>query len=97
MNDPVAKILLSLYRLAQSICTHHSNLSGQPDIFLGSGTLKKIRSTKKQGAKKQGHCYSKKDAEGWPLLFLNNNDSVFLHPAFFGPYFFSGSQTDPCF
>jgi hypothetical protein len=27
--------------IAQSICTHYSNLSGRPDIFLGSGTLKK--------------------------------------------------------
>ena len=27
--------------LAQSICTHYSDLSGRPDIFLGSGTLKK--------------------------------------------------------
>ena len=27
--------------LAESICTHYSNLSGRPDIFLGSGTLKK--------------------------------------------------------
>ena len=26
---------------AQSICTHYSSLSGQPDIFLGSGTGKK--------------------------------------------------------
>ena len=29
------------YTVAQSICTHYSSLSGQPDIFLGSGTLKK--------------------------------------------------------
>ena len=27
--------------LAQSICIHYSSLSGRPDIFLGSGTLKK--------------------------------------------------------
>ena len=31
-----------LYSLAQSICTHYSKLSGRPDIFLGSGTLKKL-------------------------------------------------------
>ena len=30
--------------VAQSICTHYSSLSGGPDIFLGSGTEKKIRS-----------------------------------------------------
>ena len=35
------------------------------------------------------------------LLFLNNNDPFVLHPAlcisYFGPDYFSGSQTDPCF
>ena len=29
---------------------------------------------KKQGAKKQGHCYSKREEAAWPLLFLNNNE-----------------------
>ena len=29
------------YIFAESICTHYSNLSGRPDIFLGSGTFKK--------------------------------------------------------
>ena len=28
--------------VAQSICTHYSNLSGRPDIFLVSGTFKKL-------------------------------------------------------
>jgi hypothetical protein len=28
---------------------------------------------------------------------LNNNNPVFLHPAFFWTWIFSGSQTDPCF
>ena len=74
--------------IAQSICTHYSNLSGRPDIFLGSGTLKKIRSTKKQGAKKQGHCFSKREEEGWPLLFLNNNDPVFCTLLFLDLIFF---------
>ena len=37
---------------------------------------------KKQGAKKQDHCYL-----AWPLLFLKNNDPGFLHPAFRNPYF----------
>ena len=65
--------------IAESICTHYSNLSGRPDIFLGSGTLN-IRDPafcKKQGAKKQGHCYSKRGETRLPLLFLNNNDLVF--------------------
>ena len=53
-----------------------------------------------QGAKKQGHCYSKREEARLPLLFLSNNDPVFLHPDFLQPIFwtfFSGSQTDPCF
>ena len=50
--------------IAVSICTHYSNLSGQPDIFLGSGTLKKQGpkyGVQKAGCKKQGHCYSKRE------------------------------------
>ena len=31
----------------------------------------------------QGHYYSKREEAAWPLLFLNNNDPAFLHPAFF--------------
>ena len=46
---------------------------------------------KKQGAKKQGHCYSKREEAAWPLLFLNNNDPVFctllFATYFFGPFF----------
>ena len=50
--------------LAQLICTHYSSLLGQPDIFLGSGTLKnqvQNMDMKKAGSKKQGHCYSKRE------------------------------------
>jgi hypothetical protein len=46
-------------------------------------TLKKNQVQKKQGAKKQGHCYSEREVARLLLLFLNNNDPVFLHPAFF--------------
>ena len=57
---------------------------------------------KKAGCKKQGHCYSKREEARLPLLFLNNNDPVFCNLLFSGPYvfwtwFFSGSQTNPCF
>ena len=31
----------SHYTVTQSICIHNASLSGQPDISLGSGTLKK--------------------------------------------------------
>ena len=51
-------------------------------------TLKINQVQKKLGAKKTGCCYSKREEAIWPLLFLNNNDPVFLHPAFFGPDFF---------
>jgi hypothetical protein len=48
-------------------------------------TLKKIRHPaffKKQGAKNQGHYYSKREEAAWSLLFLNNNDPVFFAPCF---------------
>ena len=35
---------------------------------------------KKQGAKKQGYCYSKREE-------VSNNDPDFLHPAVCNPYF----------
>ena len=31
---------------------------------------------KKQGAKNEGHCYSKREETAWSLLFLNNNDPI---------------------
>ena len=50
-------------------------------IFFQGLELKRIRSKiwtcKKQGAKKQGHCYSKREKADWPLLFLDNNDPIF--------------------
>ena len=85
--------------LAQSICTHYSCFENQGRFV----TLKKTGHPafwKKQGAKNQGHCYSKREEAAWSLLFLNNNDPGFLHPAFWkkqGAWFFSGSQTDPGF
>ena len=67
--------------VAKSICTHYSNLSGRPDIFLGSETLKKKLGPKygvqKAGCKKQGHCYSKREEAAAFFSFLNNNDPVF--------------------
>ena len=42
---------------------------------------------KKQGAKIQGHCYTKREKAAWLLLFLNNNDPVFCTLLFSGPYF----------
>ena len=50
--------------VAESICTQYYNLSGRPDIFLGSGTFKKQGpkyGVQKAGCKKQGHCYSKRE------------------------------------
>ena len=81
-------------RLTQSICTHYSCFENQGRFV----TLKKIRQPafwKKQGAKNQGHCYSKREEAAWSLLFLNNNDPVFLHPGFCkkqGPRFFKSSR-----
>ena len=55
-----------------------------PDIFLN---FRKCPKYGLQKAEKQGHCYSKREEAAWPLLFLNNNDADFLHPAFCKPYF----------
>ena len=60
----VERMILLHHVIAESICTHYSNLSGRPDIFLGSGTLKKQGpkyGVQKAGCKKQGHCYSKRE------------------------------------
>ena len=87
----VPKIVFTFYiTLAESTCNHCSNLSGQPDIFLGSGTLKKQGpkyGVQKAGCKKQGHCYSKREEAAALFVFLNNNDFVFPIPSFFIPYF----------
>ena len=42
---------------------------------------------KKQDAKKQNQCYSKREEARLLLHFFNNNDPVFLHPAFCNRYF----------
>ena len=70
--------------VAQSICAHYSSLSGQPDIFLGSGTLKKgpKYGLQKAGCKKHGS-----EEARLPLLFLSNNDPVYLHRTVCNPYF----------
>ena len=62
--------------VAESICTHYSNLSGRPDIFLGSGTFKKSQGPcffQKAGCKRTGLCYSKIEETRLSLLFFNNN------------------------
>ena len=64
----------------QSISTLICNLLGQPDIFLGSWTLKKLGpkyGVQKAGCKKEGDCYSKREEAAWTFLFLSNNDPVF--------------------
>ena len=78
------------YTVVRSICTHFFGLSGPPNIFLGSGTLKnQVQNTdlKKAGFKKKGHCYSNRKETRLPLLFLNNNDPILLSLLFLGPYF----------
>ena len=40
-SQKFVNLLLSIHKIAESICTHYSNLSGRPDIFLGSWTFKK--------------------------------------------------------
>ena len=58
----------SQYTVTQSICIHNASLSGQPDISLGSGTLKKGPKywvCKKQGAKNRVIVIQKKS--GFPM------------------------------
>ena len=71
--------------VAQSICTHYSCFENMGWFV----TLKKVQimGYKNLGAKKQGHCYSKREEARLPLLFLSNNDPVLLHPYFWNPYF----------
>jgi hypothetical protein len=77
------------FYIAQSTCTHYSCFENMGRFV----PLKKIRSKiwtwKKQGAKKQGHCYSKREKDRLHLLFLNNNGPVFLHSAFFRTMFWN--------
>ena len=86
--------IIRLDIVAQSICTHYSCFENQGWFV----TLKKNWAScffKKQGAKNQGHCYSKREEATWSLLFLNNNDPVFLHPTFCkkqGPWYFKSSR-----
>ena len=72
---------VSIELLAQSFCTHYSCFENLGRFV----TLKKNRAPcffQKAGCKNQGHCYSKREEAAWSLLFLNNNDPVFLHSAF---------------
>ena len=87
------KKISAVYSVAPLICTHYFRLSGQLDIFLGSGTLRKLvqnMKCKQQGTKNRLIVLKKEKRPGC----LNNNDPVLLHPGFctpcFGPSFFSG-------
>ena len=51
-------------------------------IILKVGQWFPFKSQSTNLAKYQGHCYAKREEAVWSLLFLNNNDPVFLHPAF---------------
>ena len=65
------------YTVAQSICTHYSCFENQGRFV----ALKKNQAPCFL-KKNQGHCYSKREEAAWSLLFLNNNDPIFLHPTF---------------
>jgi hypothetical protein len=108
VEDPGPKIQKTAVFLPcdQSICTLIPKLSGRPDIFLWSGTLKIIRS-EFQGTNifflLAIWNFEREEAK-LSLLFLNNKKNVqtlffapcFLHPLFC-TLFFSGSQTDPLY
>ena len=66
----------------ESICTHYSNLSGQPDISLGSGTFKTSGIQLFEKAIKVQKTWSllcKNRSDQAAFFFFNNNDLGFLH------------------
>ena len=85
------------HTIAQSICTHYSKLSGRPDIFLGSGTLKKSGPKKSRVPKNRVIVIQKENRQPGLFSFGITMTLIFCTLIFFGPDFFSGSQTDPCF
>jgi len=91
------------YSIAESICTHYSNLSGRPDIFLGSWTFKKsgtLLFAKSRVQKNRVVVFQKEKRPVCLFSFWITMTLVFLHPVIFkkqGAWFFSGSQTDPGF
>jgi hypothetical protein len=82
---------------AQSICTPYSKLSGRPDILLGSGTLKKSGPKKSRVPKNRVIVIQKENRKPGLFSFGITMTLIFCTLLFFGPDFFSGSQTDPCF
>jgi hypothetical protein len=83
--------------IAQSICTHYSKLSGRPDIFLGSGTLKKSGPKKSRVPKNRVILIQKENRQPGLFSLEITMTLILCTLLFFGPDFFSGSQTDPCF
>ena len=82
-------ILVTWEQFAQSISTQYSCFENQGWFV----TLKKLGTLlfeKKQGAKNQGHCYSKSEEAAWSILFLNNNDPAIWKKQ--GPRFFNSSR-----
>ena len=61
----------------ESICTIYSNLSGRPEIFLGSGTFKKLGTLLFAKSRVQKTRVIVIQKERLPLLVLSNNDPVF--------------------
>ena len=85
---------LRLDPVAESICTHYSNLSGRPDIFLGSGNFKKsgtLLFAKSKVQKNRVTVFQKEKRPGCLISFWITMTLVFLHPVFFkkqGSWFF---------
>ena len=58
--------------IAESICTHYSNLSGRPDILLGSGTFKisgTLLFAKSRVQKTGSFLFKKRRDQAAPSLF----------------------------
>ena len=80
--------------LTQSICAHYSSLSGRPDIFLGSRTLKnkfQNMGCKKQGAKNRVIVTQKEKRQPGLFSFWITMTLVFC------TQLFATHILDPCF
>ena len=86
LNCPVNLHPLFLFWKPGWVCDPEKNQVQSMDL---NKIRSKVWTWKKQVAKKQGHCYSKREEARLPFLFLNNNDPAFLHPAFFRSIFWT--------
>jgi hypothetical protein len=88
----VKMTILHTTAVAQSIYTRYSKLSGQPYIFLGSGTLKKSGPKKSRMPKNRVIVIQKENRQPGLFSFGITMTLIFCTLFFFGPDFFTGHK-----